>query len=816
MPHRFVTPRRPHAATRRVHAALATLLCCLAGTGGAIAQDAQPPTPAEDGGGIEWLGGAPPPAPEDLAKNPAAYEELLIENGLSLDLAAGQVAVRGGTLHDAASLGGYPVEYLVVTDRGRTHEALFVIKARPSLLDACLRALDLRPGTPMRYRLKEIQPSQEDIDAGIASPWDPVPSSGPLIAIDVGWTDDAGRPHRTSLESLLMDAATGEALPEDDWVYTGSGFGTMRQGRKDVQAFVADLQGDVVAIYLTGQGAALLERNSLDGVDDTRYLLNADVMPARGTPVTMYFSRTGRATAPAPSRAVPPVVAGETGAKLDDFLTRLVPWGFSGVVAVQRGSELLLHKGYGLGNRESGLAVDTGSAFPLSSVSKQFTAALILRLAADGKLGLDDIIARHLKRVPEDKAAVTVRQLLQHTSGLPEDSVPAPTSADRAAALAAVLATPLLSEPGAAFSYSNAGYVLLAAIGEEAAGSTYRALLGEYVLGPANMVDTGLFGEPLWDGSQLVHGHQDGADALAEAVARSGPRGAALGLDVGTPASGALVWNRLGAGAAVATVRDLLRWENALRDGKIIPAAQMETMFTPGLDNYGTAWWIVPSAHGRLAWHDGILPGFRIEVQRYLDEDLTVIVAANAEINSVAYPVAAIAFGQDVPLPPEVERTLSTPLQPPDKGTVRDGQAIDAARNVRRDGAAEAAEMAGDYVDTATQAPLFTLRAIGEDLFLVASSDAVYEQLGPAFGFRAATLKDRMSRRGGLRLRPVRRREPDSAWPLEWEAFEASTLGSVVLRGTIPGGAGCMAEVALWAADTPPDPTLLLSACRAP
>ncbi len=796
--------------------------------GGPAQQDAPAPPAApwtaEDGGGIEWLGGAPPPAPEELARNPAAFEDLLTENGLSLDLEGGSVAVRGGTLHDQTTL-GYPIEYLVVTDRGRTHEALFVVKTQPSLLDACLRALGLRPGTPMRFRLKEDQPSQEEIDAGTASPWDPVPSSGPLVAIDVSWTDDAGRQHRTSLESLLVDGLTGEPLPEEDWVYTGSAFGTLRQGRRDVQAFVADLQGDVVAIYLTGQGAALLERNSIDGVDDARYLLNADTMPSRGTPVTMHFSRTGRSTAPSPSRATAPVVAGDTGAKLDDFLTHLVPWGFSGVVAVQRGNELLLHKGYGLADRETGLAVDTGSVFPLSSLSKQFTAALILRLAADGKLDLDDIISRSLRRVPEDKAGITVRQLLQHTSGLPEDSASAATSADRSAAVAAVLASPLLAEPGTAFSYSNAGYVLLAAIAEEAAGATYRSLLAEHILGPANMIDTGLFGEPMWDGSQLVHGYQDGADALAEAVARHGLQGTALGRDVGTPAKGALAWNRLGAGAAVATVRDVLRWENALRDGKIIPAESLAVMFTPGLDHYGTAWWIEPTAHGRLAWHDGIMPGFRIEVQRYLDEDLTVIVAANAEINSVAYPVAAIAFGQDVPLPPQVEPTLPPP--PAGQGAADQGtsgaRTLDdtlgdtaGARGELRNGVAEALKLAGDYADGVTQAPLFTLRAIGDELFLVASAEAVYEQLGPAFGFRAATLKDRMSRRGGLRLRPVHGSGPASTWPLEWEAFEASTLGTVLLRGSIPGVAGCTAGVTLSSGDAAADAAPLLSACRTP
>ncbi|HTE05238.1 MAG TPA: serine hydrolase, partial [Planctomycetota bacterium] len=722
---------------------------------------------------MEWLDGGPPPTPIDLARNTASYETLLTDNGLSLDMAGGTVAVRGAALHDSISL-GYPVEYLVVTDRGRTHEALFVIKARPSLLDACLRALDLTPGASMHYRLKENQPPAEDIASGKASPWDAVPATGPLVAIDVAWTDDAGLPQRRSMESLLVDTRNGTALPENDWVYTGSRFGTLRQGRQDVQAFVADMQGDVVAIYLTGQGAALFERNSLEGVDDTLYSLNSATMPKRGTPVTLLFSRTGRATPPPPSRASAPVVAGEMGAAMDAFLERLVPWGFSGVVAVQRGQQLLLHKGYGLANRRTGLAMDTAAVFPLSSLGKQFTAALILRLQADGKLGLEDPLSKFLPRAPADKAGITLRQLLQHTSGLPQEAMPPIGATDRDAALAGTLATPLVAKPGEEFHYSNIGYTLLAAVAEEAAESGFPVLLSEAAFGPAAMIDCGLSGESAWDDSQLVHGYQDGADEVAAALQNEGPRGLLLGRDVGNPAKSAFPWNQLGAGAVACTVRDLLRWENALRDGKILPPAQLATMLAPGLDDYGCAWWIQSSAHGALAWHDGIVPGFRLEVRRYLDEDVTVIVAANAEINGVASPVSALAFGEELPLPPEVVPTLSTAKLSPPEGTPSEGTLPDPARDAAR----EARALDGAWSAAAGGPPLFRLRALEGDLYLGALSDEVYATLGPALGFSGATLKDRMSRRGGLRFRPVRGQLADGSPAPAWAAFESFSCGT--------------------------------------
>ena len=113
--------------------------------------------------------------------HPEAFEELLTEQGLSLDLEAGVISARGGTLHDAQSL-GYPIEYLMVTDRGRTHEALFVMKAQPSVLDACFRALGLVPGHSMRWVMSDPQPPREAVEAGEASPWEAVPGSPSEVA----------------------------------------------------------------------------------------------------------------------------------------------------------------------------------------------------------------------------------------------------------------------------------------------------------------------------------------------------------------------------------------------------------------------------------------------------------------------------------------------------------------------------------------------------------------------------------------------------------------------------------------------------------
>jgi CubicO group peptidase (beta-lactamase class C family) len=504
----------------------------------------------------------------------------------------------------------------------------------------------------MHFAPREPPPTAEELDAG-ALPWEVVAPSGPLLEVRLAFTGADGAPREIPLESALLDLRTGEALPGRNWVYTGGGFGPLRQGRRVLQTYLADAQGDIVGISPLdrgGEGVCVLERNSAEGADDSLYTVNGALAPPRGTPVTLLLRATGEKAAPAAAPRPEEVVAGEVGARLDAWLARLTAWGFSGTVLVERGGELLLHKGYGLADRVQGTAATTATVYPVSSLGKQFTAAAILQLQAAGKLKLDDILASHLDGVPEDKAGVTLRHLLQHVSGLPEaleradgDGARKDTTlgSDRRATVARILAEPLLSAPGTEFRYSNLGYALLAAVVESAADDVYRGYLGEHVFGPAAMTSAGLFGEPRWSAERLARGN-------------GGPPGAQQ--PVPQPAYGPLTWESVGAGAVVCTVRDLQRWVRALGDGTILPAPELATMFTPGLGQYGCAWWIEDGGQGRgrLAWHDGMLPGYRCEVHRYLDSDATVIVAGNTELHRVAAPLADLLFGAPVPLPPAV------------------------------------------------------------------------------------------------------------------------------------------------------------------
>ena len=248
-----------------------------------------------EGRARDWLD-KPPIDAADLKSRPAAYAEVLSSHGLLLDLDSPMLAIRGGTLHDRSTL-GYPIEYLVVTEKGKTYEAAILVRAMPSVIGACLEAMGLTPGSPTRFDAKDPPPTDEEYEAG-ESPWIMTRSGGPVLSVHVQWTDGDGVPHETSLESLLMqlpvDGGEPQPLTEQGWVFCGSGWASYRQGRDLVRWHRGDAEGDVMAIYLDGRGSCLLERNSLDGVDGSLYTLDPDTAPPADTPITLVLRPTGQ------------------------------------------------------------------------------------------------------------------------------------------------------------------------------------------------------------------------------------------------------------------------------------------------------------------------------------------------------------------------------------------------------------------------------------------------------------------------------------------------------------------------------------------
>jgi hypothetical protein len=164
---------------------------------------------------------------------------------------------------------------------------------------------------------------------------------------------------------------------------------------------------------------------------------------------------------------------------------------FYGTVLVARGDDIVLHRAYGPASRETNRPNTVDTRFHSASVGKMFTAAAVLKLAEQGKLALDDSLARWLPEYPDPAAAakITLRHLLTHTAGLadwPRQFEPHASQRDAARTMTA----PLAAEPGARMSYSNAGYVLLGAVVEAATGTSFASALDRLVFEPAGMTRT--------------------------------------------------------------------------------------------------------------------------------------------------------------------------------------------------------------------------------------------------------------------------------------------------------------------------------------
>ena len=342
------------------------------------------------------------------------------------------------------------------------------------------------------------------------------------------------------------------------------------------------------------------------------------------------------------------IVAGKLGAQLDQYLTRLAAYGFSGTVLVAKEGEVVLHKGYGWADRERHLPNTTGTVYDVASLAKQFTATAVLKLEAQGKLKTSDPISKYLPDVPGDKRSMTLHHLLTHSSGLPFDC-PEAGAMDRARFIKCMLAAKLHAEPGKQYEYSNAGFGLLAAVIELVSGQSYETFLREQLFKPAGLTATGFGGDQgKWDERALAHGYDDEVDR-------------------GTPQTRPITWQWRGAASLVTSVGDLYRWELALGRHQILPPASTDKLFAPHVatgqrgGHYGYGWAVAKTARGStLIDHDGItFDGFNSIFQRYVDDGLVVIAASNhffgrfLPMETVAPAIASIIFQGRAVMPPD-------------------------------------------------------------------------------------------------------------------------------------------------------------------
>ncbi|WP_157521813.1 serine hydrolase domain-containing protein [Herbidospora cretacea] len=304
------------------------------------------------------------------------------------------------------------------------------------------------------------------------------------------------------------------------------------------------------------------------------------------------------------------------------FLDRTVPPGPGGTVAVARDGRLVHCAGFGLADRETKTPAGCDTAYDVMSITKQFTAAAIMKLQMAGKLRTTDRISVHLGPVPADKRKITVRHLLTHTSGLGDlgddyDPVSRDTMTRRA------LAAPLRSAPGTRFHYSNVGYSLLAAVIERVSGMSYERFLAEHLFAPAGMRSTG-YVLPRWAAGQVAveydkHGTRKGRPT-EHPWAADGP-----------------YWYLRGNGGMLSTARDMYRWHRALEGDRVLSRRAKKELFTPRVlvDRksklyYGYGWGVFPrTEHGRVVEHDGGNDWSYGDFARFLDRDVMVFWITN-------------------------------------------------------------------------------------------------------------------------------------------------------------------------------------------
>lgn len=306
---------------------------------------------------------------------------------------------------------------------------------------------------------------------------------------------------------------------------------------------------------------------------------------------------------------------------IDSVMARYaVPGGPGASLLVVRDGKVALARGYGLADIEHHVPVTPETNFRLASLSKQFTATAVMLLVADGKLHYDDQVTSLVPGLPAFARGVTVRNLLNHTSGLPdyEDFVPdSQTRQVYDAEVPALIshASGLKFAPGTHYAYSNTGYCLLALVVEHVTGQHFADVLRTRIFTPLGMTNT-MAREP-----KTVVPHR----AYGYTVDSSGVK---LTDQSNTSAT-------LGDGGIYANIVDLAKWDRALARHTLVSADQQRLAWTPptlpdtAVTEYGFGWFI-GKAHGTTRqWHHGESRGFTNFILRYPDRRLTVVLLTN-------------------------------------------------------------------------------------------------------------------------------------------------------------------------------------------
>ena len=304
-------------------------------------------------------------------------------------------------------------------------------------------------------------------------------------------------------------------------------------------------------------------------------------------------------------------------------------------VLVIKDGQPVFRKGYGVADLRTLQKIGPETNFRLASLTKQFTAMSVMLLVHDGKLHYEDRLTDVFPDFPAYGKTITIRQILNHTSGLvdyedimakeyagiADDKIPQIKDAGVLDLMKHETGTKFA--PGTRWAYSNSGYVVLAMVVEKRSGMGFGEFLHQRIFTPPGMTGTVAYEKGKNEVAHRAYGHSKEKDGWRQTD--QSPTSAVLG-----------------DGGIYSSLDDLEKWDRALREHTLLSAAEMEPALTPVRPtggpakssegpsvSYGFGWFLDPYRGHRRMWHPGETIGFRTAIQRFPEDQLTVIVLAN-------------------------------------------------------------------------------------------------------------------------------------------------------------------------------------------
>ncbi|HAS40446.1 MAG TPA: hypothetical protein DCS93_08205 [Microscillaceae bacterium] len=323
---------------------------------------------------------------------------------------------------------------------------------------------------------------------------------------------------------------------------------------------------------------------------------------------------------------------------IDQYLSKANKEGFAGVVLVAQRGKVIFNKGYGMANREKGIAYDQNSVFDIGSITKQFTGAAIVKLEMEGKLKTSDLMSKYLPNVPATMQKITLHHLLTHSAGLPSGIGPDEELLGAEAYLKRLYAKPLKKSFGS-FVYSNVGYSLLAMVVEKASGMSYEKYLQQKLFKPAGMTQTG-YVLPRWKDKRIVMGYQ-GQNLWGATHQKS-------------QYHKGVTYHLKGNGGIMSTILDMHKWYKAIKNNTVLSKAATKKYIGKQIleregrpFHYGYGWSIEQKEGREITWHNGGNGYFSNYMGFYPNKDLMIFVGCNTgkDADPYAHTIDEIMHG---------------------------------------------------------------------------------------------------------------------------------------------------------------------------